>query len=199
MNPPIEWEANAWRYRWVTLLLCWEFIGLSIWVSVFLWEPSGIYFPHTARREREFECMRRELAEYFSRFQSLFSGLNYNIWNSLNAEARDPSSYKQQKGDFKKNLSGFFPQTPPCHHLLFHNDLTKKEWSSGSQSTGHHMLITNISLQLCSIMTHCWAQSDAPFSSDRVFATPLCSTRKSPHIPPKSCCNIWTFGFCRAA
>lgn len=119
MDPPIEWEANAWRCRWVTLLLCWEFIGPSIWVSVFLWEPSGIYFPHTARSEREFECMRRELAEYFSRFQSLFSGLNYNIWNSLNAEAWDPSSYKQQKGDFKKISPVSFHRHPPATTSYF--------------------------------------------------------------------------------
>lgn len=58
------------------------------------------------------------------------------------------------------------------------------------------MLITNISLQLCSIMTHCWAQSDAPFSSDPVFATPLCSTRKSPQIPPS---HVVIFGHLASA
>ncbi len=94
MSPLIEWEADAWLYWWVILLLWWEvggteqFIGLSIWVWMFLWEPSGIYLPHTARSEGEH--IRRELTEYFSRFQSLFSGLNYNIWNSLNAETPRP-------------------------------------------------------------------------------------------------------------
>lgn len=86
---------------------------------MFLREPSGIYFPHATRSKAEFEHIRRELAEYFSRFQSRFSGLNYNIWNSLNVEPPDPSSYKKQKRDLKKISPVSFHRHPPATTSYF--------------------------------------------------------------------------------
>lgn len=101
-----------------------------------------------------------------------------------NPPTQTPPPIRNRKGIKKKNLSGFFPQTPPCHHLLFHNDLTMKEWSSGSQSTGHHMLITNLSLQLCRIMRHNVHNQMPPFHV--ILSSPPHGVlpENPPQIPP---------------
>lgn len=104
-------------------------------------------------KRRAGPSIRPVLTGHFLTFQSFCFGLIYNIWNSLNVKPQYPSSNKNQKRDTKKTLQ-FLSTDTPCHHLLFQNDLTMKEWSSGSHSTGHHMLITNLSLQLCRIRKH---------------------------------------------
>lgn len=121
-----------------------DWIICQVWLWIFRSK-----FPRNSFSPRRGEWWRVWGSKYFSRLQSFFWAPLQHLELIKGCTPKTPPPIRNRKGIFffKPSLQ-FLSTDTPCHQLLFHNDLTEKEWSSGTQSSGHHMLITALPLQI---------------------------------------------------